>query len=130
MFWRKKVRFAAGISMVYADPVAAAGWWAKVFGAKPTTLPITDLPQPSDLALSLQYDDAEIYLSKLAEIRASGSDWRGDEHPVVTCNDIELAHKHCQELGASPTSVYAERGPKYFEIIDPEGNVIEICEDV
>lgn len=48
----------------------------------------------------------------------------------MTCNDFELAHKHCLEQGVSPTAIRDDAGPRHFEITDPEGNVIEICEGV
>lgn len=133
MFWKKRALFRAdSIALTYASPEAAVRWWTQLFGTKQIEPAADrDYALPSDIWLAFDVNDLPaVYFSKLDEVRGIGLDCIGDEHPIVTCNDIELAHKHCLQKGASPSSIQTGRGPRYFEITDPEGNVIEICEDM
>ena len=132
MFWKRKARFwTDAIYLVYTDAEAGAEWWISTFGAKRVALPEWDDPLPNDIAV--QFPDGEtpsICISTSEDVRRSGLDRASTPHPVVVCNDIELASQHCQARGASPTAIHDGRGPRYFEITDPDGNLIEICEDV
>jgi catechol 2,3-dioxygenase-like lactoylglutathione lyase family enzyme len=133
MFWKKRAQFwTDSIALTYASPEAAIRWWTHLFGAKQVEPAADrDYALPSDVWLTLGFDDLPaVCFSKLDEVRGIGLECIGDSHPIVTCNDIELARKHCLDNGASPTAIREDAGPRHFEITDPEGNVIEICEDM
>ena len=131
MFWKRRASFSTdSVALTYASPETAVGWWNQLFGAKRIEPAADrDYALPSDVWLTLGTDDPAVYIAKLSEVRGIGLEWIGGEHHIVFCGDIELAHKHFLEQGAMPTAIHDGRGPRYFEITDPEGNVIEICED-
>jgi len=104
-------------------------WWMKMFDSKQVKVPdYWDDPLPSDIALELPGDDEPtILLNDEAEVRQAGFQ-RENEHPILFCRKLRKAHEYLTRKGASPGPMQ-ESGAKFFEIRDPGGIVIEICEE-
>jgi len=104
-------------------------WWIKTFDCKQVRLPNWDEPLPSDVALRLpDHTDPTILLSDRAEAEKAMLDGPL-EHPILFCKKLQKAHEHLLGLGASPAPIQDGGDTQYFEVRDPEGNVIEICKE-
>ena len=130
MFFKRKPTFSTdSIYIVYASPEIAVAWWHKVFNAETTEPGEMDDPLPGDIALRLDYELPCIFISHLDQVRASGLERSTDSHPVVTSTNLGKAHAHCKTVGAHPGPIQSSVGPRFFNLTDPEGNTIEICEE-
>ena len=101
----------------------------KMFDCKQVVVPKHwDDPLPSDVALELPGDDEPtILLNDAAEVRKAGFE-RENEHPILFCGKLSKAHEFLSRKGASPGPMH-DSGAKFFEVRDPGGIVIEICEE-
>ncbi len=101
------------IVLRYSDVNAAKQWWIRVFDCKEVPVPADwDNPLPSDVALKLPGDlEPTVLLSSRSEAERAGR--------------IERV---C-ERGAAASPPQEEGGLELFEITDPEGNVIEVCNE-
>ena len=108
---------------------AVKQWWIRTFGCKETNVPEDwDCALPSDLALRLPGDtEPTILLSDRAEVQHAGYD-RPREHAILFTANVKKAYEHLSIKGANPGPIQEQRGPHFFEVLDPEGNIIEICE--
>ena len=118
------------IAVFYSNVQAAKRWWIETFDCKQAGGPTTfDLPLPSDVALTLPgYVSPTILLSDRAEVQKAGLEPCADR-PILFCNKIKKAHDYLEGRGASPGPIQDGGGTQFFEIRDPEGNCIEICEE-
>jgi catechol 2,3-dioxygenase-like lactoylglutathione lyase family enzyme len=118
------------IALCYSNVEAAKRWWIETLGCKQVKLPANwDDPLPSDVALMLPGDtDPTIALSDQAEVQRAGLE-RPNDRVIIFCSKrkLEKAHEHLRNRGASPGPIQDGGGTQFFEIRDPEGNVIEIC---
>ena len=48
---------------------------------------------------------------------------------IVFCSKAKKAHEYLQGRGAAPGPIQEGGGTEFFEVRDPEGNVIEICKE-
>jgi hypothetical protein len=76
---------------------------------------------------------ADSLLLACADVQAEKRWWiarysRQNDHPVVFCINVKKAHEYLCVINAPPGPVQEVGGAKFFEIRDPEGNGIEICE--
>ena len=116
------------IVMLYSDPEAFTRWWGEMFGCKQVGLPDWDNPLPSDIALQLPgTDEPSILLSSRQEHQQAGLAM--PDRPILFCNKLEKAHRHLLETGANPGPIQDGGDTTYFEVRDPEGNVIEVCKE-
>jgi hypothetical protein len=100
-----------------------------VFDCRQAKVPALDDPLPSDIALSLPGDTGQaILLCDQAEVEKAGLTCR-IEHPLVFCTKLAKAHEYLRDRGASPGPIQNGGGTQFFEVRDPEGNVIEICKE-
>ena len=108
----------------------ARQWWIQMFDCRAVKPPENwDNPLPSDVALTLPgYDEPAILLVSEAERRLAGYA-RSEERPIVFCKKVKKARDFLERKGANPTPIKEQGGAKFFEIQDPEGNTIEICEE-
>ena len=116
------------IALCYSDLTAAKRWWMKSFGCKAVKVPGDwDCSLPSDVALQLPgYDVPTIALSDWNEVRNAGYE-RSNDRPILFCRNLAKALEHLQHEGAAPGPLQQSGGTEFFEIHDPEGNIIEIC---
>jgi hypothetical protein len=112
--------------MSYSDVVAAKKWWIMAFDCNEVMIPPDwDDPLPSDVALRLPgRNEATILLSS----RFEGG--RPSEHPIIFTSKVKEAYEHLRGRGVAAAGVvHKEWGTELFEIVDSEGNVIEICNE-
>jgi catechol 2,3-dioxygenase-like lactoylglutathione lyase family enzyme len=118
------------LSLCCTDIQAEKQWWVATFDCKPAGVPADwDCPLPSDVALKLPGSDGPtILLSDKTEVQRAGNERRND-HPMVLCSNLKKAHEYLRGMGAAPGPIQEGGGTQFFEIRDPEGNVIEICKE-
>lgn len=51
------------------------------------------------------------------------------EHPIIFTSKLEKAYGRLRDRGAVARTIRESGGTEIFEISDPEGNVIEVCEE-
>jgi catechol 2,3-dioxygenase-like lactoylglutathione lyase family enzyme len=118
------------IGLSYADLETARRWWVQVFDCKQVKVPENwDCPLPSDVALKLPgLDEPTILLSNEAEVRQAGYD-RPNGHSIIYCSKLPKAHDHLKAMAANPGAIENSGGTQFFNLSDPEGNMIEICKE-
>ncbi len=126
-FKRKPVRptyFEQTLNISYADVGAAKQWWADVFGCEQTAMPDWDDVQPEDVAMKFAgAEEPTICLTQ-----ASADARPENERQLVWTASLKAALEDLREHGAKPGPIQEGR-VRSFEIHDPEGNLIEICEE-
>jgi catechol 2,3-dioxygenase-like lactoylglutathione lyase family enzyme len=114
--------------MCYSNLEVAKRWWIEVFGCTQVALPDWDDPLPSDVALKLAGDDEPtILLCDQRDVQKAGLE-RPNDHPLMFSGRLTKAREHLVSKGAAPGPIQAG-GKRFFEIHDPEGNVVEICKE-
>jgi len=117
------------INLCYADVQAAADWWVKTFECDEVKAPDWDDPLPSDVALKLPGDsEPTICLRDRAEVDKAGLAG-SDDHPIIFCSKLQKAHDYLLSRDAAPGPIQGGGDTQFFEIRDPEGNVVEICKE-
>jgi hypothetical protein len=103
-------------------------WLIKIFDCKQVEVPeYWDNRLPSDVALGLPGDDEPtILLNDEAEVRRAGFQ-RENEHPSSSATSSK-AYEFLSRKGAAPGPM-RESGARFFEVREPGGIVIEVCED-
>ena len=111
-----------------SDVVAVRKWWIESFECKQAKVPADwDCILPSDVALTLPGHDAPaILLNDWAEVRNAGYE-RSNDHLIIFCRKLKKAHEHLRSRGVAAGPIQETAGTEFFEVRDPEGNVIEIC---
>jgi hypothetical protein len=118
------------LSLACSNVQAEKQWWIEAFDCKETKVPVDwDCPLPSDVALKLPgADEPAILLSDKTEIERAGYN-RQNDHPLIFCTNLKKAHEHLR-VGIAPGGpIQGGGGTQFFEVRDPEGNVIEICKE-
>lgn len=118
------------LSLACSNVEAEKQWWVTAFECKPTKVPPDwDCPLPSDVALKLPgADQPTILLSDRTEIERAGYD-RQDDHHTVFCSNLKKAHGYFRAGIAVAGPIQDGGGTQFFELRDPEGNIIEICQE-
>ena len=118
------------LSLACSDVQAEKQWWIAVFEAKEAKVPVDwDDPLPSDVALKLPgADQPTVLLRDRAEIEPAGHDSQND-HPLVFCSNVKKAHEYLRGKNATPGPIQDGGGTQFFDVLDPEGNTIEICKE-
>ena len=130
-FSRPPLFSTESLVLTYANLENAKDWWVQTFGCKEAALPGWDDPLPSDIALALQgSQEPTILISDKAEELEQFGAARPKDRPILFCSKLEKAREHLLAKGMAPGAIQGESGPRYFEVSDPEGNVIEVCEEV
>jgi catechol 2,3-dioxygenase-like lactoylglutathione lyase family enzyme len=119
------------VTLSYSDVEAAKRWWISAFDCKQVKVPPDwDNSLPSDVALSLPGDrEATILLSDRAEVKQAGFDRSSTVVPVIFSGKLKRAHDQLSSRGVIPGPIQGDSETQFFEVRDPEGNVIEICEE-
>jgi len=123
-FWTDSV-------IIYCSNVEASKqWWIEVFECKPAKVPANwDDPLPSDVALKLPGEAEPVILLSDSVERQQARLTMSAERPILFCRKIQRAHEYLESKGASPGPILDGGGTEFFEVRDPEGNVIEICRE-
>ena len=118
------------IGLCYRHLAEAKKFWIEVFDCKPVKVPSDwDYPLPSDVALTLPgADTPAILLNDWAEVERAGFE-RPNGRPILFCNNLKKAHQHLTAKSAAPGPIQDGGGTQFFEVVDPEGTVIEICKE-
>jgi hypothetical protein len=113
-----------GIVLSYSNVGAAKQWWINTFDCKQRPVPADwDDIRPSDVALELPGGNGTILLCD----RADGEQ-EGPSHPMLDCSrSLHKAKEYLLSRGVQSGPIQDDGSTQYFEIRDPEGNVIEIC---
>ena len=122
--------YTDSLVLCYSNLEAATKWWTATFDCRQVNVPADwDAPLPSDVALRLPgHPEPTIALCDQAEVNQAGYS-RPNEHPLLFCTRLTKAHEYLHDRGAAPGPFQDGGGTQYFEILDPEGNIIEICEE-
>jgi hypothetical protein len=106
-------------------------WWIRTFKCTEVKRPAGwDCPLPSDVALRLPGAEvATVLLCDRRELKQAGYE-RENDHPILFCRSVKKAHEELRGRGVMVSPVHRTGGMSYFEVADPEGNSIEICEDI
>jgi len=101
-------------------------WWVRSFDARAKAIPPDwDDTLPSDIALQLPDQDKPTVL--LTE-RQSGLDPQGNR-PLLFCRKLTKTRDWLVRRGVEIGLVEESGGTRFFTVLDPEGNAIEICEE-
>ena len=106
-------------------------WWIATFDCKQVSVPEEwDFPLPSDVALRLPgSDEPAILLCDREEVRRAGYD-RPNEHSVIFCSNLIKGLDFLRSRGTDANPIQQDGGgTEFFEVRDPEGNIIEICKE-
>lgn len=131
MGWLDAALFEAeSIVICYANVEDAKRWWVATFACQPLDVPeYWDCVLPSDVALTLPwFDEPTILLSSRAEIERANMELPRDP-PILFCKKLKKAQEYLTSRGAACGPILDGRDTEYFEIRDPEDNVIEICRE-
>jgi hypothetical protein len=124
---------------LFGDPIALCcsnldvckkKWWIESFDCGPAKVPAErDDVLPSDVALTLPGEQTPaIAPTDLAELKQAGYE-RTKGHSVVFCGKLNKAREHLVGRGVAIGPIQDGGGTEFFEVRDPEGNVIEICQE-
>src|SRR2546430_3654111 len=118
------------IALCCSNVAACKKWWMESFDCKQDKIPADwDCTLPSDVALTLPGDDGpRIALSDWAEVRKAGYE-RSNDHPIIFCSKLKKAHEYLRGRGVAAGPILDGGGTEFFEVRDPENNVIEICRE-
>lgn len=84
-----------------------------------------DNPLPSDVALKFPGTDQPTVL-----LRSCSEGREPSEHPIIFTNKVRKAYEDLRARGVVAAGpVHDEWGTQLFQIIDSEGNAIEICKE-
>jgi len=122
--------YTDSLSLCCASVEVEKQWWITTFDCRENKVPVDwDCPLPSDIALKLRGEgEPTILLSDKTEAQQAGYE-RQNDHPMVFCTNLKKAHEYLRGRGATPGSIQDGGGTQFFEIRDPEGNIIEICKE-
>jgi hypothetical protein len=121
---------ADSLVMCYSNVEVAKRWWIAQFECKQAEAPRNwDDPLPSDAALRLPGDDEPtILLCDQREVRDAGFELT-NPNPLLFSSKLKKAREHLMSKGSAPGLIQDAGGKQFFEVLDPEGNKIEICEE-
>jgi catechol 2,3-dioxygenase-like lactoylglutathione lyase family enzyme len=116
--------------MCYSNVEVAKRWWIGQFECRKMQVPANwDDPLPSDVALRLPGDDEPtILLCDQREVQEAGFE-RANQHPLLFSPRLTNAREHLISKGSAPGEIQDAGGKHFFVVRDPEGNLIEICEE-
>ena len=124
MLWTDSIAFCC------SNLAACKQWWIRTFDCKQANVPADwDCTLPSDVALTLpEGGEPTVLLSDWEEVRKAGYD-RSNARAIIFCRKIGKAHEYLQGRGAAVGPIQDGGGTEFFEIRDPEGNIIDVCRE-
>lgn len=123
--------YTDSVTLAYSDVEAAKHWWVKAFECKVAKVPPDwDCQLPSDVALQLPGHTAPtILLNAGAEVEKAGYDRPSPLASVIFCEKLKKGHEHLVSRGVLAGPIQDGGDTQFFEIRDPENNVIQICRE-
>ena len=123
--------YTDSVTLAYANVEAAKLWWIDAFDCKVVSVPSDwDCTLPSDVALQLPGHDAPtILLNSRAEVEQAGFDRPSPVASVMFCNKLNKGYDHLTSRGVLLGPIQDGGDTRFFEIRDPEGNLIQICKE-
>jgi Glyoxalase/Bleomycin resistance protein/Dioxygenase superfamily len=123
-------RSADPICLVYSSLETAKHWWANTFDCQQVEIPeYWDSPLPSDVALRFRgEEEPTITLSSRSEADSKNIKPMSTV-PIIYSDKLRKAHEHLVSRGTLPGDIQTGGDVQFFEVRDPEGNTIEICEE-
>jgi hypothetical protein len=118
------------IALCCSNLAVARKWWIESFDCEEVKVPEDwDCSLPSDVALRLPGDELPtILLSDWAEVRGAGYE-RSNGHSIIFCNKLTKAQEYLRRRGATTGPIQDGGGTEFFEVRDPEGNIVEVCRE-
>lgn len=117
------------IVMLCSSVDAAKQWWIETFNCKQEKLPNWDNPLPSDVALKLpDHEEPTILLCDQSEFKNAGLTAPATV-PILFTDDLKKAQNHLAERNVLTGPIQEDGETEFFEIRDPDGNLIEICRE-
>jgi|SRR5579862_926254 len=118
------------VALCCSNLAACKQWWIETFDCKAVKVPADwDCVLPSDVALTLPGGGGPtILLSDAMEVQKAGYE-RSNAGAIIFCSKIEKAHEYLRGRGAAAGAIQDGGGTQFFEIRDPEGNIVEICRE-
>ena len=111
------------IALHCADVKAAKQWWVGMFDCQETGTSAPGLA--SDVALRLSGDaKSTVLLRDLAEAEHAGL--APPDHPLIFADSLKKAQEVIRRRGWTAGEIRQSGGTEFFEISDPDGNVIEV----
>ena len=122
---------ADSVALSYSNVEAAKQWWIDTFGCKVVRVPQDwDNPLPSDVALTLPGDsEPTILLSAQSEVAQARFDRPSPVSTSIFCDKLKKAHEHLSSRGVLAGPIQDGGDMQFFEIRDPEGQLIEVCKE-
>lgn len=113
-----------------SDIAVCKKWWIETFECRQAKVPADwDCVLPSDVALTLPgAETPTVLLNDRAEVQQAGYE-RSNDHLIIFCRNLKKAHEYLRGRGAAAGPIQKGGGTEFFEVRDPEGNVIEICKE-
>lgn len=122
--------YTDSLSLICTNIDLEKRWWIAAFDCAEAKVPRDwDDSLPSDVALRLPGADAPtILLSDRTEVQRAGCE-RQNDHAIVFCTNVKKAHEYLRAREAAAGPIQDGGGTQFFEVRDPEGNVIEVCKE-
>jgi len=122
---------ADSIVLGYSDLEAGKQRWIRAFDCKvANTAHDRDNPLPSDVALRLPgSDEPAILLCSKTEIELAHLDAGTPLASDIFCDKLRKAHELLSSRGVNPGAIQDGGDMQFFEVRDPEGNLIQICKE-
>jgi hypothetical protein len=123
--------YTDSVALAYSDIEAAKRWWIEAFECKQAKVPPDwDCPLPSDAALQLPGHSAPtVLLSARAEVERANYDRPSPLVSVIFCLKLKKGHEQLLSRGVLAGPIQDGGDTQFFEIRDPENNVIQICKE-
>jgi len=118
------------VALCCRDVQVERQWWIASFACEETAVPADwDCPLPSDVALKLPgAAEPTILLSDSGEVQRAGYE-RTNDRSIVFCGNLKKAHEYLRGRGVQAGVIENGGDTHFFEVRDPEGNIVEICNE-
>ena len=123
--------YTDSVALAYSDIEAAKRWWIEAFECKQAKVPPDwDCQLPSDAALQLPGHTAPtVLLSARSEVEQANYDRPSPLASVIFCQKLKKGHEQLLSRGVLAGPIQDGGDTQFFEIRDPENNVIQICKE-
>jgi catechol 2,3-dioxygenase-like lactoylglutathione lyase family enzyme len=119
------------IVLSYSNLEAAKKWWIDVFACRLAKAPVYwDNQLPSDVVLKLPgSDEPTILLCSKAEVEQARISVPTPVASDIFCDNLKKAYDWLSNREIGPGPIQDGGDMQFFEVRDPEGNLIQICKE-
>src|SRR4029077_16355212 len=123
--------YTDSVTLAYSDVESAKRWWIEAFGCKIARVPSDwDCPLPSDVALQLPGHDAPtILLNAKTEGEKGGFNRPSSFASLIFGKKPMKGHEQLASRGVLVGPIQDGGDTQFFEIRDPERNVIQVYKE-